>query len=194
MFFNDKYQGIPKIGYTLLIEKIIGDIPIVLNTNFIQNKKQLLETAENIIYTGELDRLFNYCIGPLKWISIDINFSEETRYTENLFGTPVVNFADNTMKYYRATEHKWFNYENAVKTNKTYITYETYKEWNIGDKPFFCINTELSNIKYKQYVEYVNKTYPNMYLCGKNAEYKNLSMGETMESAFNLCENFLNKK
>jgi UDP-galactopyranose mutase len=51
----------------------------------------------------------------------------------------------------------------------------------------------MSNNKYNQYVEYVNKNYPNMYLCGKNAEYKNLSMAETIESAFNICDKFATK-
>jgi UDP-galactopyranose mutase len=192
-FYKDKYQGIPKNGYTLLIESIIGNIPILLNTNFVQNKKILNNISKYIIYTGEIDKLFNYCIGPLQWLSIDINFSDESRYTDNLFGNSVINFADSNIKYYRATEHKWFNYENAIKTNKTFITYETYKEWKIGEKAFFCINNEMSNNKYNQYVEYVNKNYPNMYLCGKNAEYKNLSMAETIESAFNICDKFATK-
>lgn len=186
-FYNDKYQGIPTHGYTLLIEKIIGDIPIMLNTNFIANSNKLTNIANYIIYTGEIDRLLNYCIGHLGWISTEIQFSEETKNTNNLFGNSVINFVDKNIPYYRATEHKWFNAENALHNNSTLITYEYFKEWKPGDIAYFCLQNDLYMSKYKQYKQYLKNKYKNMFLCGKMAEYKNMSMAETIESAFNLC-------
>lgn len=190
-FYNDKYQGIPENGYTLLIEKIIGDdIPIIFNTDYIEHRKKLNELSNYIIYTGQIDKLMNYCIGPLNWVGINIEFYDESETTNNLFGNSVINFADDKLPYYRATEHKFFNNENV---NKTLITYESYKEWNIGDIPYFCINDEKSNNKYKQYIDFLKKNYSNLFICGKNAEYKNYSMANTIKSAMNLCNIIINK-
>lgn len=187
-YYNDIYQGVPKNGYTKLIENIIDGIDIMLNTNFIHYKDKLINIAKNIIYTGEIDRLCKYCIGNLEWLSVNISFSDESENTNNLFGTPVVHFADDKIPYYRATEHKWFDFNNALNNDKTYVLYESYKDWKIGDQVFYCINNTISNNKHKQYVDYIKRKYPNMYLCGRYAEYKNYSMSETIQSAFNLVE------
>lgn len=193
-FYSDKYQGIPKHGYTLLIEKIIGDdIPIMLNTDYISNIKKFNELSNNIIYTGQLDKLMNYCIGPLDWGGIDINFSEESGHSDNLFGNSVINFNDKDIQYYRLTEHKWFDINSNLDNKKTYITYESYKEWKIGDIPYYCIHNNISLGKYNQYINFFNKNYNNIYLCGKNAEYKNYSMAETIQSAMMLCDKLINQ-
>lgn len=190
-FYKDKYQGIPDEGYKTLIEKIIGDdIPIVLNTNFLANKDKYVALANHVIYTGEIDKFFNYCIGKLGWLSTGFVIRDEIEHTNNLLGCPIMNFADKNTKWFRITEHKWFDPEKHKDNIHTIVTYEYPREWKIGDEAFYPFYTNQSLNLYSRYVEKLKEQYPNVILCGRRAEYTMYSMGECIESAMNLCSNF----
>lgn len=193
-YYKEMYQGIPENGYTYLIEKMLGDdIPIMLNKNFLEKPKTYYSLANKVIYTGELDRLFNYCIGKLNWTSTHFVIQDEVKLTNNKMGVPVTNFIDNT-KYHRLIEHKWltpWKYGTSEDFDKhTIVSYKYYKPWDIGEEAIDLIRDKRSIGLYGRYLELLKKDYPNMLLCGKRAEYKNYSIAETIESAFKLCEQF----
>ena len=74
-YFNDHYQGIPIGGYTKMIEKMLEGIEVRLNTNFFDNKSKYLKIAKKIIYTGQLDEYFDYCLGKLEWRSLKFDIT-----------------------------------------------------------------------------------------------------------------------
>lgn len=191
--YPEKYQGIPKYGYINLIEKIIGDdIPILLNTDFLENIEKYTNIAEKIIYTGEIDRLFNYCIGNLEWKSIF--FKVDKLEDSSVSGLPMLFFGDNRTEWYRATEHKWLDPENGINIPITYLTYEIPIEWEKDIECYYPILTEKSKNLYKRYLEKMQASYPNMYLCGRKAEYNFASISDVIESAMRLCDTFPDKK
>lgn len=197
-YYNAKYQGIPEEGYTQMVENIIGDdIPIMLNTNFLLNKDKYIKLANNIIYTGELDRFFNYCIGELSWRSINFIIKDESNHTSSLIGTPVLNFADTKLNWHRIIEHKWFTPErlnDEVFKNHTIVTYECGEKWEQGKEAFYPILTNQSINLYKRYYDKLRSNYPNVFLCGRKAEYKLYNMSDTIKSAMELCDNWEFKK
>lgn len=194
-FYKEIYQGIPENGYTKLIENIIGDdISIILNTNFLEKPKAYSALADRVIYTGEIDRLFNYCIGRLEWTAADYVIRDESSHTTNLLGCPVVNFIGKNAKWYKITEFKWLTPWKLGKSDEfdehTIAIYKYYKKWDIGEEPIDLIRDTRSIGLYGRYLELLKKDYPYMLLCGKRAEYKNYSISDTIESAFKLCEQF----
>lgn len=194
-FYKEIYQGIPENGYTKLIENIIGDdIYIMLDTNFLEKPKAYSSLADRVIYTGEIDRLFNYCIGKLEWTAADYVIRDESANTTNLLGCPVVNYLDKKVKWNKITEFKWLTPWKIGKSKEfdehTIAIYKYYKEWEIGAEPMDLIRDNRSIGLYGRYLELLKKDYPNMLLCGKRAEYKNYSISDTIESAFKLCEQF----
>ena len=192
-FYNDQFQGIPNEGYTYVIEQIIGDIPILLNTNFLSNKDKYIKLANNIIYTGEIDKLFNWCVGELHWQSIKFVIRNESEHTTSLIGMPELRFSDPTVNWYRITEHKWFTphrQNNDIFNKNTIISYEYGDKWERGKEPFYPIINKTSQNIYKRYYDKIKQTYSNFYLCGRKAEYKNYNMAETIESAMKLCDNW----
>ena len=65
-YFNDDYQGIPKDGYTKLVEGMLKDIEVILNTDYFEHKDELNALADKIIFTGPIEQLFDYKYGHLE--------------------------------------------------------------------------------------------------------------------------------
>ena len=64
-YFNDKYQGIPIGGYTQIIEKLLQGIEVKLNYDYFENRKDLENIAKKIVFTGPIDKFYNYKFGEL---------------------------------------------------------------------------------------------------------------------------------
>ena len=105
-YFNDSYQGIPIGGYSLLIEKMLEGVEIRLSTDYFENKTELDELADKIIYTGEIDRFYTYCFGHLQYRTV--SFETETLNNPNYQGNAVVNYTYAEVPYTRIIEHKHF--------------------------------------------------------------------------------------
>ena len=69
-YFNDKYQGIPIGGYTQIIEKMLDGIDVKLNYDFFDHREELENIAEKIIFTGQIDKYYDYKFGQLEYRSV----------------------------------------------------------------------------------------------------------------------------
>ncbi|MFA5879656.1 MAG: UDP-galactopyranose mutase [Candidatus Margulisiibacteriota bacterium] len=116
-YFNDPYQGLPYNGYTVLIEKMLDhpNIDIQFNTDYFNIKNSI--EANLTIFTGELDRFFNYKYEELEYRSVDLVF--ETKVKEYFQPVAVVNYP-NDYNYTRITEFKHFLNEKSKKTTLCY--------------------------------------------------------------------------
>lgn len=72
-YFNDKYQGIPIGGYTQMIGKMLEGIPVRLNTDFFEEREELKNQAEKIVFTGMVDAYYDYCYGELEYRSLRLS-------------------------------------------------------------------------------------------------------------------------
>lgn len=103
-YFNALYQGIPIGGYTKLIENLLKDIEIKLNTDYLENKDKYDQISKHIIYTGPIDAYFNYSLGYLEYRSL--RFETENLEIDNYQNNAVVNYTDSQIPYTRILEHK----------------------------------------------------------------------------------------
>ncbi|MCR4736067.1 MAG: UDP-galactopyranose mutase, partial [Treponema sp.] len=113
-YFNDSYQGIPIGGYTQIIEKMLSKAEIRTNCNFFENRKELESIADKIIFTGPIDRFYDYKFGQLEYRSV--RFETEILDTENFQGNAVVNYTEYEVPYTRIIEHKHFEFGTQPKT------------------------------------------------------------------------------
>tara|TARA_A100001011_G_scaffold165279_1_gene173965 strand:+ start:23817 stop:24947 length:1131 start_codon:yes stop_codon:yes gene_type:complete len=169
-YFNDVYQGIPKLGYTDLIKNLIYGIKVELNTKFNLEKIESLLKKSKVIYTGALDELFLYKEGKLDYRSL--RFESKTINKKSFQGNAVVNYCDKEIPYTRITEHKHFNKSNS---EKTVITYEYSKEYKNSEDRFYPISNEKNNSIHKKYKEYAD-TFNDFYYGGRLADYKYYDM------------------
>ena len=184
-YFNDKYQGIPEHGYTYIIQQMLQNVDILLNTDgktFINTHPDI---AEHIIYTGSIDEYYDYCYGVLDYRSL--LFVETIVEKDNYQGNAVINYTDAAIHYTRVIEHKFFNYK---KTKNTIITYEYPIEWDISKERYYSINNNKNNALYKRYKE-LNKNTDNIIFCGRLGTYQYLDMDKVIKQTLNLTQDII---
>ena len=186
-YFNDIYQGIPIGGYTKWIANMLKGIEVRLGVDYLENKEELNALADKIIFTGEIDKFFDYKFGALEWRSL--RFEEEIIDKPDYQGNAVVNYTEYEVPYTRIAEHQYF--EPGQKHNKTVITKEYSKTWTLGDEAYYPLNNERNSALYLKYQE-LAKQYPNVYFGGRLGTYSYYNMDVVVEKALQLVENLLN--
>jgi UDP-galactopyranose mutase len=180
-YFDDKFQGIPVNGYTQMFNNILEGIDIKLSVDFFENKNELTKLAPNIIYTGPIDKFFDYKYGKLEYRTV--KFENFLLDKENFQGCSVMNFTDDKTKYTRIIEHKHFDNKNQ---KKTYISYEYSDNTSSEGDPYYPINNEKNTKIYKSYFE-DSKLLTNVYFGGRLAEYRYYDMHQVIASALKMC-------
>ena len=193
-YFKDTWEGLPKDGYTAWFERMIDDprITVSLNTDFFDESQPFNKTALNaagvpVVYTGPVDRYFDYELGDLQWRTVDF---KEVRYDEDdHFGCPVMNFSDADVPYTRAIEFKNFNPERHDSQNhERTVVWEEYSRFaERGDEPYYPINTEKDRELYARYVE-LEQTVPNTVFGGRLGTYKYYDMHQVIDTALTAYE------
>ena len=184
-YFNDRYQGIPVGGYTQIIEKMLENCDVVLNTDFLEDKEKYLDMAEKCVYTGPIDAYFDYSLGELSYRSL--RFETEILDKENYQGVAVMNFNEREIPYTRIIEHKHFEFG---KQEKTVITREYPQDWNRNLEPYYPVNDEKNNALYAEYQKLAEKE-KNIFFGGRLAQYKYYDMDKCIASALAFAESEL---
>lgn len=105
-YFNDKYEGIPIGGYTQIFSKLLAGADVRLRTDYFSDRSAFDTLAHRVIYTGPLDRFFNYSYGKLEYRTLRIE--HQCYETEDYQGIAQMNYTSETVPYTRVTEHKHF--------------------------------------------------------------------------------------
>ncbi|HAH75028.1 MAG TPA: UDP-galactopyranose mutase, partial [Kandleria vitulina] len=176
-YFNDDYQGIPKGGYTQIIEKMLEGIEVRLNTDFLENREELENIADKIIYTGMIDQYYDYKFGELEYRSL--RFETEVLDEENYQGNAVVNYTEYEVPYTRIIEHKHFEYGTQP---RTVITREYPASWSRGDEPYYAMNNEKNNSLYAKYKALADEE-GHVIFGGRLGMYKYFDMDDTIAVA-----------
>jgi len=176
-YFNALYQGIPVGGYTKMIENMLDDIEVQLNTDYLAEKDKYDAMADKVIYTGPVDAYFGYKIGTLQYRSV--RFETELLDMENYQGNAVVNYTDYETPYTRIIEHKHFEFGTQP---KTVISREYSAEWQQGDEPYYPVNNDQNNSLYAQYKVLADKE-EKVIFGGRLGEYKYYDMDKVIEVA-----------
>ena len=179
-YFNDKYQGIPIGGYTQIFDKLLEGIEVKLNTDFF---KDTLPEHSKLIYTGPIDKFFDYKYGELEYKTT--KFDHVKLEQENYQGTAVMNFTEKSVPYTRIIEHKHF--EN-LNTPHTWITHEYPELYNRDKEPYYPVNDSINNNMYLKYKSEADKL-DNIFFGGRLAEYKYYDMHQVIDSALNFVKN-----
>lgn len=184
-YFNDRFQGIPMGGYTLLIEKMLEGIEVRLNTDYLEHKQELAALAHQVVYTGELDRYFDYRLGTLEYRSL--RFETECLDMPNYQGNAVINYTERDIPFTRIIEHKHFDFGTQP---KTIITREYPADWEKGDEPYYPINNSHNNALFAHYNELAKKE-AGVIFGGRLAEYKYYDMHQVVERALTVAKEVL---
>lgn len=192
-YFNDPYQGIPKGGYTQIVEKLLEGIPVKFGTDYETFCQRSTDggfismdgedTFEKVLYTGMIDQFYEYCYGELAYRSLRF----ETEYLEdedNYQGNAVVNYTEREVPYTRIIEHKHFEFGTQ---KGTVITREYPKEWSRGDEPYYPVNDQHNSELYEKYAQRAAQE-KNVLFGGRLGQYKYYDMDKVVRAALTMVE------
>lgn len=188
-YFNALYQGIPIGGYTKMVENLLGEIEVRLNTDYLENKEEWNAMAGRVIYTGPIDAYFDYKFGHLQYRSV--RFENEILDIPNFQGNAAVNYTDRETPWTRIIEHKWFEFgkdENGNDLPNTIISREYSSEWKPGDDPYYPVNDEKNGKLYEEYRALAKTIEDKVIFGGRLGEYKYYDMDQVIAAVLEKCE------
>lgn len=191
-YFNDKYEGLPVDGYAAWLERMAAhpNIEVHLNTDFFEPGHQY--SRENVlgqipvVYTGPVDRYFDYAEGDLSWRTIDLE--EEVLPIEDFQGCSVMNYPDADVPFTRIHEFRHFHPERDYTKEATVIMREYSRFANKGDEPYYPVNTSVDREKLLAYRD-LAKGENNVLFGGRLGTYKYLDMHMAIGAALSMFDN-----
>ena len=191
-YFNDKYEGLPVGGYTAWLERMAAhpNIEVRLNTDFFSgdheySREKVLGQVP-VVYTGPVDRYFDYTEGDLSWRTIDLE--EEVLPIEDFQGCSVMNYPDADVPFTRIHEFRHFHPERDYTKDATVIMREYSRFANKGDEPYYPVNTSVDREKLLKYRD-LAKGEKDVLFGGRLGTYKYLDMHMAIGSALSMFDN-----
>ncbi len=172
-YFTDKFQAMPRHGYTRMFEKMLDspNIKVLLNCDYRDVMKEI--DYGSMVFTGPVDAYFDFQHGKLPYRSLE--FRHETHDTEVFQPAPVVNFP-NDQPYTRVTE---FKYLTGQVHRKSSVVYE-YPQAD-GD-PYYPIPKPENGDIYTKYKRMADAE-TNVHFVGRLATYKYYNMDQVVAQA-----------
>ena len=183
-YFTDKYQFMPKEGYTKMLERMLShkNIEIALNTDY---KKIINDIKfDKLIYTGPIDYFFDYEFGKLPYRSI--RFEYKNYDLEYLQEYASIHYVNKEVPYTRVSEYKHLT---GQKIDGTTISFE-YPQ--VNGEQFYPIPTKINNQKFQRYLTMAKKLI-NIKFLGRLAEYQYYNMDQVVANTLKILET-LNEK
>lgn len=183
-YYNAKYQGIPRHGFTAVISAILNhpQIQIKLNTGF---ESDMRSEFEHVFYTGALDGFFDYSLGRLSYRTV---FWTKEETLGDAQGNAVINYAESTVPFTRRHEHKHF--APWEEHQKTLVFTEFSKETSASDVPYYpkrlTQDTQLL-AAYRQRAEQEQ----HLSFLGRLGTYRYMNMDAVIEESLQFSHDFL---
>ncbi|MGJ9422956.1 UDP-galactopyranose mutase [Aeromicrobium sp. CF3.5] len=194
-YFSDTYEGLPTDGYTAWLERMADhpNIDVRLGVDFFDtdqpiNKESVVGQIP-VVYTGAIDRYFDYSEGELSWRTLD--FEREVLPTGDFQGTPVMNYPDADFDYTRIHEFRHFHRERKnYPADKTVIMREYSRFAERADEPYYPINTDADRERLLAY-RALTEGETNVFFGGRLGTYQYLDMHMAIGSALTMHRNEL---
>lgn len=183
-YFNHRFQGMPKEGYTDMVSRILDhdNITVKLNTLF---DKKTINNYQHVFYSGPLDGYFDYQYGHLAYRTLDF---EKFTYDGDFQGTAVMNYCEESVPFTRITEHKYFS---PWEEHEESVCYKEYSRLcGKDDLPYYPIRLVGEMTQLENYVDLAEKQ-SGVTFVGRLATYRYLDMDVTIAEALATADKFI---
>jgi UDP-galactopyranose mutase len=175
-YFDDRYQVLPKYGYTKFVENILShpNIKVLTNTNYFDVKDKI--DFKTLIFTGSIDSYFEKSgLEKLEYRSIE--FTEERYKNMNFYQTnSVVNYPELDVPFTRIVEYKHFLNQQ---TPHTTIVKEVTKDHG---EPYYPVPNKTNLSLYEKYKE-LAELEKDAHFIGRLASYKYFNMDQAIKNS-----------
>ena len=197
-YFGDKYQGVPKDGFTPMFERMLDHENIEVWTNtecsdvlsFVEGKIYFEgeEYTGDLIFTGAIDELFDCRYGRLPYRSLDFRFEhlDQEDYQE---GHSVVNYTVSE-DFTRITEFKYLTGQTDCRGTTIVREYPFHYTGAEGEVPYYAILNDENRALYEKYLKETEQ-FPRFHCLGRLAEYKYYNIDVMAKRAMELAESLI---
>jgi UDP-galactopyranose mutase len=196
-YFQDKYQAIPKQGYTQLFMNMLDheNIKIMLNTDCKDVLSFDCDSGDvnlfgqhfsgDFIFTGMIDELFDWRFGELPYRSLQFEFEHLKQDFYQQVTTE--NYPDN-YDFTRITEFKRMSGQEIQGTTIVREFPQDYDRTEAGkNTPYYPILNDDNGQRYNQYFE-LSQKFNNLTLVGRLAEYRYYDMDDIVARALEVYQ------
>ena len=190
-YFEDTYQGLPLSGYNSLISNMLDDknITLELNVDFFKVRDKVVSPL--VVYTGPVDKYFDYQFQPLLWRTLDFVF--EIHKSKDFQGCAVINDPSPANQFTRIHEFKHLHPERSYNTDFTLIAKEFSRFAEFSDEPYYPVNSFHDKDRLSKYRKLVSlEEKKGTFFGGRLASYKYLDMHMAIASAHTLFNSLRN--
>lgn len=188
-YFSDSFEGLPRDGYAAWLNRMADHplITVALGTDFFELRAEV-SADQLVIYTGPVDRYFDYRAGELTWRTLD--FETEVVGTGDFQGTAVMNYADEEFAFTRIHEFRHYHPERIrqMSPRKTVIMREYSRPASRKDEPFYPVNAATDRKRLAAYRELCQRE-PATLFGGRLGSYQYLDMHAAIASALTAFDN-----
>jgi len=175
-YLSEKFQALPKNGYTSMFQKILSHpkIDVWLNTDYREVRQHV--RFGHLIFTGPIDEYFDHCFGRLPYRSL--RFEPETLPQEYFQPAMQVNYP-NDHDFTRIVEIK---HARGQKLPSTTIVREYPQNFGPGHEPYYPIPAPDAKALYSKYAERA-ALEKNVSFVGRLATYRYYNMDQIVGMA-----------
>ncbi|WP_308710640.1 UDP-galactopyranose mutase [Mycoavidus sp. HKI] len=183
-YYNSAFQGMPKNGYTYIVERLLDhpNIHVMLNTKF---DRSMAADFQHIFYSGPIDGWFGFSEGRLGYRTLDF---ETSRHDGDFQGNAVINYCDADIPWTRISEHKHFSpWESHEKT----LIFKEYSRFcGENDVPYYPIRLAQEKSLLARYIDLAQQERDITFV-GRLGTYRYLDMHVTIQEALETADSFL---
>ncbi len=185
-YFDDRYQGLPLVGYGAMIGRMLSSARIAVHTgvDFFAVRDRVPDVVP-IVYTGPIDRYFGHRAGALGWRTLD--FERQVLPVPDFQGASVVNYPDPDVAFTRIHEFRHLHPERAYTRDATVIFREYSRFAGQEDEPYYPIGTAVDRDRYDAYRR-MAEAEPRVLFGGRLGTYRYLDMHQAIGAALKLFE------
>ena len=183
-YFSSRYQGIPRHGYTKIIERLLDHSNIYVELGKYVNH-DIRKKFDHVFFSGAIDAWYDFKYGALEYRTLDF---EKIEGEGDYQGCAVMNYCDETVPWTRITEHKhfapWENHANTV----CFREYSRAHQQN--DIPYYPIRLLSDQTVLQRYIK-LGKQEKNVTFVGRLGTYRYLDMDVAIIEAMEVADIFL---
>ena len=182
-YFQDRYQAVPKHGYTRMFQRMANhpNIKVLLNADYREIEGEV--RFDGMVYTGLSDEFFEYMYGELPYRSLrfEFNYHLVDAYQE----VAQLNFP-NEHSYTRISEYKHITGQHAYGTTVSIEYPEAYSRKR--NLPYYPVPREENRKRYNLYLAEAQSLRKKVLFAGRLADYKYYNMDQAVARALDVFE------
>jgi UDP-galactopyranose mutase len=187
-YFTDRHQALPTPGYTEMVAAMLDHRRIDVSLSSHATAEQF-RNFDEVLFTGPIDQLCDFELGPLPYRSLRFEFIEHSR--ESVQPVAQINYT-REHAWTRTTEFKHM----TGQVHPASVTAREFPQAHIPGEndPYYPIPRADERNIHDQYETLVAQRFPNVTLAGRLADYRYYNMDQAVARGLSVARSMVTSR